>query len=358
MIILPTPLHHLKNSIVNQSLISRREFSDKFSTQCTTSLLTILCRKSINNRAPVNRGNLQTLRYFHTLVQRSPKVKPQDLEQHFAKIRDNLHQLEFYDFLSDNRNAENLIDQSWLLENDALPAIYEDNVLSLTFPVDIRLDSRALYRKWSSGNYDPHLLRGITTKQGSNKDGRNFRHHMLDKNYDFMVPCNYFGSGQLVIGQWWPLQICAVRDGAHGEMEAGIYGKTDEGAYSVVVSGGGYANIDKGDNIEYCGTPGSKNNPSANTKHLIKSDELQNPIRVLRSAQLPADNPWRPAQGLRYDGLYVVDGWEVLDVNTAMYRFKLTRLAHQPAIRCSGPGIRPTEVEIRQHDRVKGLFGR
>ena len=42
------------------------------------------------------------------------------------------------------------------------------------------------------------------------------------------------------------LQICAGRDGAHGEMEAGIYGKTDKGAYSDVVGGEAYANIDMG----------------------------------------------------------------------------------------------------------------
>ena len=317
-----------------------------------------MLRRNINNRAPVNRGNLQTLRYFRTLIEQTPKVKPQVLDQHFTKIRDNLHQLEFYDFLSENRNAENLINQSGLLEDDGLPAMYADGLITLLYPVDIRLDCQALYRKWSLGNYDPHLLRGITTKQGSNKDGRNFRHHVLDRNYGFVRPCNYYGSGQLVIGQWWPLQICALRDGAHGEMEAGIYGRPGEGAYSVVVSGGGYANIDKGDTIEYCGTPGSKDTPSVNTKHLIKSCELGRQVRVLRSSQLPAGNPWRPAQGLRYDGLYAVDGWEVLDVDTAMYRFKLTRVAHQPDIRCQGPGIRPTEVEIRQHDRVKGLFGR
>ena len=355
---LPTPLHHRKDSTVSQVLVSRRESSDRLSSHCSACSLTVICRQSINNRAPVNRGNLQTLRYFRTLIEQTPKVNPHDLDQHFAKVRDNLHHLEFYDFLSDNGNAENLIDQSRLLEDDALPAISEDNIPSLRFPVDIRLDCQALYSKWSSGNYDPHLLRGINTKQGSNKDGRSFRHHVLDKDYEFTVSCSYFGSGHLVIGQWWPLQICAVRDGAHGEMEAGIHGKTDEGAYSVVVSGAGYANLDRGNTIEYCGTPGSKDTPSANTKHLIKSCELRRQVRVLRSAQLPADNPWRPAQGLRYDGLYAVDGWEILDIDTAMYRFKLTRDPHQPPIRYQGPGIRPTEMEIRQHDRVKGLFGR
>ena len=339
-------------------VISPRASFDELSYPCSACSLTSICRQNINNRAPVNRGNLQTLRYFHTLIEQIPKIKPRDLDQHLSKLRGNLHQLEFYDFLSDNRNAENLIDQSWLLENDALPAIFDDKIPGLRVPVDIRLDCRALHRKWSSGNYDPHLLRGITTKQGSNKDGRKFRHHVLDKDYEFTVPCSYFGSGELVIGQWWPLQICAVRDGAHGEMEGGIHGKTDEGAYSIVVSGAGYANIDRGNNIEYCGTPGSKDAPSANTRHLIKSCELGRQVRVLRSAQLPTNNPYRPTHGIRYDGLYEVYGWDVLDADTAMYRFKLTRAAQQPPIRYQGPGIRPTKIEIRQHDAVKGLFGR
>ena len=46
-----------------------------------------------------------------------------------------------------------------------------------------------------------------------------------------------FGHNGLSIGQWWPFQICALRDGAHGASVAGIAGGENEGAYSIVVSG-------------------------------------------------------------------------------------------------------------------------
>lgn len=45
------------------------------------------------------------------------------------------------------------------------------------------------------------------------------------------------GHNGLTVGQWWPFQICALRDGAHGSMMAGIAGGENEGAFSIVVSG-------------------------------------------------------------------------------------------------------------------------
>lgn len=35
--------------------------------------------------------------------------------------------------------------------------------------------------------------------------------------------------------------------GAHGALEAGIHGQTDDGAYSIVLSSGGYADKDRGE---------------------------------------------------------------------------------------------------------------
>ena len=45
------------------------------------------------------------------------------------------------------------------------------------------------------------------------------------------------GHNGLSIGQWWPFQICALRDGAHGSLMAGIAGGETEGAFSILVSG-------------------------------------------------------------------------------------------------------------------------
>jgi hypothetical protein len=54
--------------------------------------------------------------------------------------------------------------------------------------------------------------------------------------------------------------MCALRDGAHGEMIAGISGKKEEGAQSCIMSGGEngdgekYPDMDYGDRVLYCGT--------------------------------------------------------------------------------------------------------
>lgn len=143
-----------------------------------------------------------------------------------------------------------------------------------------------------------------------------------------------------------PLQICALRDGAHGEIEAGIHGQMGKGAYSIVLSSGGYADIDEGDKIRYCGTAGSDFQPTAGTLLLKEAVKLRTPVRVLRSASLPAGDVYRPAKGLRYDGLYDVKSFEILEPETAMHRFTLHRRGGQDPIRYRGAEVRPTEEEL------------
>ena len=58
----------------------------------------------------------------------------------------------------------------------------------------------------------------------------------LDPSFPARDP-KVFGHNGLTVGQWWPFQICALRDGAHGASIAGIAGGENEGAYSIVVSG-------------------------------------------------------------------------------------------------------------------------
>lgn len=65
--------------------------------------------------------------------------------------------------------------------------------------------------------------------------GRRRVYCILDKSA--ARPCNVFGHNGLVVGQWWPYRICALRDGAHGATQGGIAGSAKTGAYSVVVSG-------------------------------------------------------------------------------------------------------------------------
>ena len=77
-----------------------------------------------------------------------------------------------------------------------------------------------------------HVMRGIKITGGSR------RTYLLDRNYrpgprDSKV----VGNNGLTVGDWWPLRICALRDGAHGAIQGGIAGSSQTGAYSVVVSG-------------------------------------------------------------------------------------------------------------------------
>ena len=85
--------------------------------------------------------------------------------------------------------------------------------------------------------------------------------------------------------------------------------------------------------------------------------ELGNPVRVLRSSGLPATNPYRPAKGLRYDGLYDIVEYEVLDEATAMHRFSLMRRDGQDPIRYKGVERRPTDEELAEHTKIRTLLG-
>ncbi len=60
--------------------------------------------------------------------------------------------------------------------------------------------------------------------------------YKIDDQYP-TVSYKVFGHNGLVIGQWWPMQICALRDGAHGMRMAGIAGSQTMGVTSIVVSG-------------------------------------------------------------------------------------------------------------------------
>ena len=115
--------------------------------------------------------------------------------------------------------------------------------------------------------------------------------------------------------------------------------------------------MDNGNSIEYCGTQGNQNTPSAGTSLMLKAEETQQSLRVLRSASLPPTNTYRPARGIRYDGLYRITSHEILDPDKSMYRFSLTRLEGQDPIRCSGDGSIPSNAQISELDKIRKLIG-
>ena len=177
---------------------------------------------TVSSKERYSRGNLQDLKYLFTLVSnvKNDTTMSKDVTESFSRIRQRLQAMEFFPFLS-----LMLVKKSGLLDNEGLPLIFENRVRGVHFPSDIRADADILFRKWMSGQIDPHPLRGIITKAGTAKGEKVHKSHSIDKDFAGRVSCNYVGAENLVNGQWWVLQLCAIRDGAHGEVEAGIHGQ-------------------------------------------------------------------------------------------------------------------------------------
>ena len=213
-------------------------------------------------RPQSSRGNLQFLNYFKTLIEDyeqsvlNSRVNFPDPMNERAKVYEYLHRMLFADFITDE-----LVSQTGILGNSGLGRIIDDPMFA--FPPQIQEDAKALRQRWHEGRYKLDLLEGITTIPTNRETGTRL-HRVIWGDFPFLTGADYIGPGMLSVGDWWPYQICAVRDGAHGEIEAGISGDNQQGAYSIVLSGGKYANkdhldIDDGETIQYCGTPGTVN---------------------------------------------------------------------------------------------------
>jgi hypothetical protein len=193
----------------------------------------------------------------------------------------------------------------------------------------------------SEGEDDSPSLRGYAMRgirKERSKKGKRWVYR-VDKSYQ--RPASRFGPNGLEVGAWWPLQVCALRDGAHGSRMGGIYGKKEKGAYSIILSGGGgYDDRDEGDVVWYTGSGGKGEDQvlGIGNQALITSFNTKCPVRVLRGTR--SDSRFAPSLGLRYDGLYIVtdhkmvigrDGFKV-------FRYRLERDPDQKEIQLNIPG--------------------
>jgi putative restriction endonuclease len=101
--------------------------------------------------------------------------------------------------------------------------------------------------------------------------------------------------------------------------------------------------MDLGDKILYS-SAGSATTSAATadlsktgTKALIRSIHTRNPVRVLRSSS--GKGALAPRAGLRYDGLYVVSGFETMTNKKGgeYARFRLDRMDGQVAVNTAAP---------------------
>jgi putative restriction endonuclease len=103
----------------------------------------------------------------------------------------------------------------------------------------------------------------------------------------------------------------------HRPTQAGIAGSAEEGAASIILSGGYEDDEDWGDEILYTGQGGRDFDSGRQMRHqalnrgnlaLAKSKLHGLPVRVIRGARHVS--PYSPQSGYRYDGLYrVADYW-------------------------------------------------
>lgn len=168
-----------------------------------------------------------------------------------------------------------------------------------------------------------------------------------------------FGHNGLQVGDWWPLQVAALFNGAHGSFKGGISGHVQQGAHSIVTSGF-YEELDQdnGEVLYYSGsgshdhTDPERPKDTQATGLLHKSLANGHPVRVLRSSS-SGGGSWCPSVGIRYDGLY-----RVVDVRTPLnrqggmyYQFELRRLSGQPEL--SELRAIPTQEQRLQYEAVK-----
>ena len=261
-----------------------------------------------------------------------------------------------------------------VLTDKTLHEIFDPELfpISVPYPVALQSDASQLYDKWFKGEVDGSLLRGITPSIGKTKNKlkmitSTYRNYDIDT--DFATTSYKFtGEGHLRNGDWWPLQLAAVRDGAHGDPRGGISGHKGQGAVSVVMNMATekelvdptqvvevynrYPNFDlpAKDQIWYCGTQGKategekKGMVSNKTKLLKESFVKKFPIRVLRGSGITSK--LAPKQGLRYDGLYQIIEEACICEEYATWLFLLERIPGQDPIRYQGLDKRPHEVEL------------
>lgn len=145
--------------------------------------------------------------------------------------------------------------------------------------------------------------------------------------------------------------------GLHRPHQHGISGSEDEGADSIVVSGGYEDDEDFGDEIVYTGHGGrdaatgkqiADQTLTRQNLALARSRDLGLPVRVIRGAN--AKSAFAPRSGYRYDGLYSVeDVWsERGKSGFIVIRYRLLR-AGAPAVQYSPASpTTPTAPSRRQ----------
>ncbi|KAL1624727.1 hypothetical protein SLS56_007703 [Neofusicoccum ribis] len=272
-----------------------------------------------------------------------------DTTRLFDRIRDELHDLVFLQVTDIALRRKRI-----LHDDTGIPQLFDTSLTNVEFPWDIQADALELYNRWALRVFSVDLLRGIVKRPAAGMSG-NRSTDRIDPAYPGKTRADFYGEGNLVNGQWWPTQLCTIRDGAHGSTQGGIYATKGKPAYSIILSGGNhYQDRDEGEELWYSGTDGKDGKFSENTQSLKLNIDASEPVRVIRSHNLtPGASAYRPPRGFRYDGLYEILSYQIVDQAKMACLFHLRRNPRQSPIRFQGKEMRPTAVEVREYDKLR-----
>ncbi|GLD49916.1 E3 ubiquitin-protein ligase UHRF1 [Lates japonicus] len=177
-----------------------------------------------------------------------------------------------------------------------------------------------------------------------------------------IVPSNHYGPIPGVpVGSLWKFRVQVSEAGVHRPHVAGIHGRSNDGAYSLVLAGGYEDDVDDGNEFTYTGSGGrdlSGNKRTAeqscdqtlthmnralalncnvpvNDKNGAESKNWKEgkPVRVVRSCKGRKHSKYCPEEGNRYDGIYkVVKYWPAKGKSGFLvWRYLLKRDDDEPA---------------------------
>ncbi|KAI4886883.1 hypothetical protein NFI96_022587 [Prochilodus magdalenae] len=177
-----------------------------------------------------------------------------------------------------------------------------------------------------------------------------------------IVPSNHYGPVPGVpVGTLWKFRVQVSESGVHRPHVAGIHGRSNDGAYSLVLAGGYEDDVDDGNEFTYTGSGGRDLSGNKRTAEQSCDQKLTNmnralalncnapvnekdgaeakdwkagkPVRVVRSSKGRKHSKYCPEDGNRYDGIYkVVKYWpEKGKSGFLVWRYLLKRNDDEPA---------------------------
>ncbi|XP_055553981.1 E3 ubiquitin-protein ligase UHRF2-like isoform X2 [Falco biarmicus] len=177
-----------------------------------------------------------------------------------------------------------------------------------------------------------------------------------------IVPSNHYGPIPGVpVGTTWKFRVQVSEAGVHRPHVGGIHGRSNDGAYSLVLAGGFEDEVDRGDEFTYTGSGGrdlsgnkriGEHTFDQTLTHMNRALALNcdaalddkngaesknwragKPVRVVRSSKGRRISKYAPEEGNRYDGIYkVVKYWpEIGKCGFLVWRYLLRRDDIEPA---------------------------